>query len=121
MPGAGTETMKKKPDRFDFWYAVRNTEIVAMPSRTLETFGTTMLNYHLISELMDTVNQVRVREGRIEAYRPQIIAPESYAEGVLEGEFGEEAQRYVEWMRKNVRFLQYGFKVKKEESSFFIL
>jgi hypothetical protein len=38
---------------------------------------------------------------------------------MLEG-FGEEAERYVEWLRENgvdLRVLQYGFKIKKEEFS----
>lgn len=109
----------KKRDTFDFWYAVNNTEIVLIPSRHLETFGTTILNYHLISELMDTVNQTRVREGRMLASRPQIITPESYSKTILEG-FGEEAERYVDWLKdheKEIRILQYGYALKKEEFS----
>jgi hypothetical protein len=103
--------------QFDFWYAVHNTRIVVMPSRRLETFGATVLNYHLISELMDTVNKVRVREGRIQAYRPQIITPDSFSHTALEG-FGEEAERYVEWLREHaqdLRILQYGFAIRKQE------
>ncbi len=90
-----------------------------MPSRRLETFGATILNYHMISELMDEADRVRVREGRIQAYRPQIIAPSSFADSILEG-FGSEAQKYAEWLRDNVtnlRILEYGFKIKKEEFS----
>ena len=67
------------PDKheFDFWYAVNNTEIVLQPQRQLETFGATMVDYHLISQLMDNANQVRVREGRLQAFRPEIITPRS--------------------------------------------
>lgn len=109
----------KEPSQFDFWYAVHNTRVVVMPSRRLETFGATMLNYHLISELMDTVNKVRVREGRVQAQRPQIVTPSSFASGILDG-FGQEAERYAEWLRENsrdIRILQYGFVIKKEEIS----
>jgi len=109
----------KKRSTFDFWYAVNNTKILLMPSRHLETFGTTVLNYHLVSELMDTVNQARVREGRMQASRPQIITPESYSKTILEG-FGDEARQYVEWLKeheKEVRILQYGYSLKKEEFS----
>lgn len=109
----------KKRSTFDFWYAVNNTEILLMPLRHLETFGTTVLNYHLVSELMDTVNQARVREGRMQASRPQIITPESYSKTILEG-FGDEARQYVEWLReheKDIRILQYGYSLKKEEFS----
>jgi len=101
---------------FDFWYAVNNTEIVLMPQRHLETFGTTVLHYHLVSELMDEVGQVRVREGRMQASQPQIITPQAYSETLLEG-FGEEAARYVDWLEsheKDIRILQYGYRLKQE-------
>ncbi len=109
----------KQRDPFDFWFAVNNTEIVLLPKRHLETFGATMLHYHLVSELMDTVNQVRVREGRMQAHKPQIITPEAYSQVLLEG-FGEAAGRYVEWLReheKDVRILQYGYRLKQESFS----
>lgn len=104
---------------FDFWYAVNNTQILTMPSRHLDTFGSTILNYHLVTELMDSVGQIRIREGRIEAYKPRIITPEAYAETALEG-FGDEAEKYVEWLKQHesqVRVLQYGYKLKQQEFS----
>jgi hypothetical protein len=109
----------REKELFDFWYAVNNTEIVLTPSRHLETFGTTVLNYHLVSELMDAVNQVRVRQGRMQASPPQIVTPEAYAKTFLEG-FSEEAGRYVEWLKeheKDVRILQYGYRLKQESFS----
>mgnify|MGYP001560063159 CR=1 FL=1 len=110
----------KSPTTFDFWYAVKNTEIVVLPSRHLETFGTTILNYHLISELMDSVTQIRIRQGRMQAHRPQIITPEAYSKTLLEG-FGEEAAKYVEWLKeheKEIRvILQYGYQLKQEAFS----
>ena len=110
--------MKDKKS-FDFWYAVNNTEVVLMPTRHLETFGTTMLNYHLVTELMDTISQIRVREGRIRASQPMIITPDSYAQTVLEG-FGDEARQYVDWLKeheKDIRVLQYGYMLKQEAFS----
>lgn len=110
--------MAKKSD-FNFWYAVNNTEIILMPSRQLETFGTTVLNYHMASELMDNPHQVRIREGRIHANRPKIITPEAYAKVLLEG-FGKEAREYVEWLRENekdVHILQYGYMLRRESFS----
>ena len=104
---------------FDFWYAVNNTEVVLMPSRHLETFGTTILNYHLISELMDTTTQVRVREGRMLASQPKIITPTAYSETMLEG-FGEEAAKYVEWLKhheQEIKILQYGYTLRQESFS----
>ena len=104
---------------FDFWYAVNNTEILMMPERHLETFGTTTLNYHMVSELMDSVGQIRVREGRLQASRPKIITPEAYSSTVMEG-FGDEAEQYVDWLREHeqdVRILQYGYTLKQESFS----
>ncbi len=103
----------------DFWFAVNNTEIVVMPRNHLETFGATNLNYHLVSELMDSVDRIRVREGIIRSRRPQIITPAYYENESenLEG-FGEEARQYVAWLREHaqdVRILQYGFIVQKTE------
>ena len=109
----------KKHDKFDFWYAVNNTEIIKMPNRSLETFGTTTLNYHLVTELMDVTDQVRIREGRMLANQPQILTPESYAESLLEG-FGEEADKYVQWLKENendIKILHYGYKLKQESFS----
>ncbi|MDP6491001.1 MAG: hypothetical protein QGH42_11095 [Kiritimatiellia bacterium] len=104
---------------FDFWYAVNNTEIILMPGRHLETFGATVLNYRLISEMMDSVNQIRVREGRIQAHQPHIITPEAYSETILEG-FGEQAENYVNWLKQHeqdIRILQYGYTLKQEAFS----
>jgi len=109
----------RERDTFDFWYAVNNTEIVLMPARHLETFGVTILNYHLISELMDTVDRIRVREGRMQASQPRIVTPEAYSKTLLEG-FGEEASRYIEWLKeheKEIRILQYGYRLKQESFS----
>jgi len=111
--------MEGAKDTFDFWYAVNNTEIVRMPTRHLETFGATVLNYHLVSELMDSVDQVRIRRGRMQASQPQIITPEAYSRMFLEG-FGEEAQHYAEWLKeheKDIRILQYGYRLKQEAFS----
>jgi len=104
-------------DSFDFWYAVNNTEVLKAPSRQLETFGTTMVNYFLISELMDSVDKVRVREGRIEASRPQILTPDDFGQAALDGFSDSEAARYVDWLSQNaqhLRILQYGFAISKE-------
>jgi len=108
---------------FDFWYAVNNTEVVVMPRRHLETFGATVLNYYLLCELMDSVSQVRVREGRIQASQPQIVTPEAYASTFLEG-FGEEAARYVDWLKEHeteVRILKYGYRLRQESFNEYIV
>ncbi len=109
--------------QFDFWYAVNNTEVIATPQNRLETFGTTMVNYYLISELMDSVNKVRVREGKLKAFRPEIITPPTITDEMLEG-FGAEAQDYADWLRNHAQDLQvlkYGFKIQKKEINDYIL
>jgi hypothetical protein len=50
---------------------------------------------------------------------PQIVTPDSYAKVMLDG-FGEEATRYVEWLReheKDVHILQYGYSLRQESFS----
>lgn len=109
----------EKHSHFDFWYAVNNTRILSLPQRTLETFGTTVLTYHLVAEHMDAVGQVRVREGRMEAFRPEIITPEAYAKVVLEG-FGQEANEYLNWLKehsKDFQILRYGYNLKQASFS----
>jgi len=103
---------------FDFWYAVNNTELIIRPRRQLETFGATTLYYHLISEHMDSINQIRVREGRIHAYRPQILTPESLGAVLLEGFNEAQAEQYMRWIRENesgMVFIKYGFSIRKEQ------
>lgn len=105
-------------DQFDFWYAVNNTRVVLQPRGTLETFGTTQLRYHLVTELMDSVGRVRVREGSVQAGRPQIMTP-GMMQDALEN-FGPEAHEYLDWLRQHesdLKILQYGFVISKNELS----
>ncbi len=104
---------------FDFWYAVHNTHILLSPTSSLETFGSTTLNYHLVTEQMDSVQKIRIREGRVKAFRPEIMTPNSFLDALLEG-FGEEANAYGDWLRKHEKelcLLKYGFKIAKEHIS----
>jgi hypothetical protein len=99
----------------DIEYALENTHVVLSPDRQIATFGNTSFEFHLITELMDQVDQVRVRTGRIDAERPQILSPEYFARLMLEG-FGEKAQQYVERLREHARqiaVLRYGFQFRK--------
>lgn len=106
-----------KDQQFDFWYAVNNTELITSPTGRLETFGDTVVNYYMVCELMDSVNQVRVREGHLKALKPAIITPHSLGQ-VDVGDLGEEAQEYADWLREHaneLRILQYGFSLEKQE------
>src|SRR5712671_2857 len=84
----------------DFQYAIENTQVILAPEQKIATFGTTSFRFYLISELMDRVNEVRVRDGKIHADRPQILTPEHFSRLLLEG-FGEKAQRYADQLREH--------------------
>ncbi|MDF3127745.1 hypothetical protein P0Y35_00915 [Kiritimatiellaeota bacterium B1221] len=107
-------------DSFDFWYALQNTQLLQGPERSLETFGATRIKYHLITEVMDAVNQVRVREGILNAAQPQILTPNFGAESPIEGFQDEESEAFMQWLKQHkpdLRFLHYGFKISKTEVS----
>lgn len=111
--------MSQQNRQFDFWYAVQNTNIVHHPSRALETFGATRINYRHLAELPDNPGKIRIREGRLEAHQPAIITPEAYAQQEMEG-FGEEARKYLDFLkenRDNIRILQYGYCLSQEAFS----
>ena len=105
--------------QFNFWYAVQNTKVVRAPARALETFGATLVNYHLVAELEDDPRKVRIREGRLEAHKPAIITPEAYVQDQMEG-FGEAAKQYLDFLKQHedsIRILQYGYCLKQEAFS----
>ncbi len=111
--------MSQEKQKFDFIYAVSNTKIVRPPSRALQTFGSTRINYSHIAQLPDDPGKVRVREGRLEAHKPAIITPEAYMNDHLDG-FGEQAREYLEFLKKNqdsIRILQYGYCLSQESFS----
>ncbi len=101
----------------DFQYAAENTRVILAPEHQIATFGSTSFRFFLVSELMDQVNEVRVRDGQIHAERPQILTPDHYARLLLEG-FGEKAQHYAEQLRermRNISVLRYGFQFRKTD------
>ena len=92
--------------------------MVLPPQKRLETFGTTVLNYHLITEEMDAVNRMRVREGRIHAQKPELVTPDGFAKLLLDG-FGEKAERYADAVSEfasQIAILKYGFTFRKDET-----
>ena len=104
-------------DSFD--YAIENTQVILAPEQNIATFGTTSFHFYLVSELMDRVNEVRVRNGKIHADRPQILTPDHFSRLLLEG-FGEKAQNYVDQLRERARqfaVLRYGFQFRKTDVS----
>jgi len=104
----------------DFWYALANTEVVLAPRSRLETFGTTLLDFSLLTEPMDVAGRTRVREGRIEAARPEILSLSSVAENALEGFASDAARAFFDWMRaheSDLAVLRYGFRIRLSEVS----
>ena len=102
-----------------FQYAIENTQVILAPQRRIETFGSTQFRFYIVSELMDSVNQVRVRDGRLHAERPQIIAPNHLERMILDG-FGEKAEQFMDWLQKNsghLAVLKYGFQFRKTDVS----
>lgn len=100
-------------------YAIENTQVIVAPQRRIATFGDTSFRFYLVTELMDTVNQVRVRDGRLHAERPQIITPGHIQRMLLEG-FGERAEEFAGWMREHapqLAVLKYGFQFRKTDVS----
>lgn len=109
--------------QFDFWYAVNNTELVTTPTNRLETFGDTIVNYYLVCELMDSVGKVRIREGQLKALKPAIIMPQSLGQMDLE-DFGQDAEQYADWLEQHggdLKILQYGFRIQKQETKEYIV
>lgn len=106
------------PTPFDFWYALQNTRILQLPRNDLETFGATRIHYHLLTESMDTVDQVRVREGVLNAAQPQILTPDHFQQNNIEGFEDNETNRFLQWLKTHqpeMRFLKFGFTISKQD------
>lgn len=107
--------MPLTPD--DFQYALEHTQVVRAPRQRLATFGTSIINYHLVTEDMDAPSLSRVREGRIHAEKPQILSPHHVAKLMIEG-FGDQAQEFADAVSSHAAqfaFLKYGFRFRKDE------
>jgi hypothetical protein len=102
----------------DFNYAMENTRVVVPPSTAIETYGQTSFRFRLVTEPMDEVGTVRLRQGMIHAERPRILAPQYISKLILEG-FGEKARHFAGWMeeQKDLHFLRYGFSLRKTDYS----
>src|SRR5215472_5367335 len=101
----------------DLQYAIENTRVILSPERRIQTFGTTSFHFYLVTELMDTVSEIRVRGGRIQADRPQIITAAHLSRLSLEG-FGEKARVFAEMLQnRNSALLKYGFQIRKDDLS----
>ena len=60
---------------YDFLYAAEATRVLHAPTRALETFGTTSVNYHLLAELEDHPGKIRICEGAFRRTNPRSSPP----------------------------------------------
>jgi hypothetical protein len=100
-------------------FAIENTQVIVAPQRRIATFGDTSFRFYLVTEMMDNVDKVRVRDGRLHAVRPQIITPGHIQRMLVEG-FGESAEEFADWMREHapqLAILKYGFQFRKTDIS----
>lgn len=103
----------------NFQYAIENTRVLVAPERRIETFGNTRFKFYMISELMDRVNEVRVRDGYVQAERPQIVTPGNYTKLLLEG-FEEKGQEFAQWLEQhfeNMAIVKYGFQFRRTNAT----
>lgn len=102
-----------------FLNAMNRTKILRPPRHTLATFGTTLLNYVLLSPLLESESQCRLREGRVTAHRPQIITPDLWKKR-FEG-FGDDNEKYEGVMDQlfgeKLRGLEYTFKNELDKTT----
>ena len=77
-------------------YALQNTELVRAPRQSLATFGSSVIDYYVVTELVG--NASVVRDGKVIAERPRIVTP-AYLVNV-EG-FSDQARRYIAMMARD--------------------
>ncbi|MFH1415585.1 MAG: hypothetical protein ABIH89_05820 [Elusimicrobiota bacterium] len=91
-----------------FSKAIMNTAIMKMPNRKIATFGTTNMDYYLLSTRGE---MIKIREGKVVSRRPEILGPVQIAD-LFEG-FGDFAEKYPEELfeafGKNIKILNYRF------------
>jgi len=103
----------------DIQYALEATRVLHEPDRRIDTFGNTRFEFSILTEPMDSIGQVKVRDGLIEAGQPSILTPEMARKLMFEG-FGEKAEQFAQWWRENgpdLAVLRYGFAFHKTDIS----
>lgn len=104
--------MEMNPSKAFFEGIFRQTKVLRPPKHLLATFGSTTIQYYMLSEVEGREKQCRLREGQVSAERPQILTPEALLER-FEG-FGTETSDYADWLLQQygdaLRVLEYRFK-----------
>src|SRR3972149_7469613 len=89
-------------------YALEHTELIRAPQQKLSTFGSSVIDYYVVTELVGNLSVVR--DGKVIAERPKIVTP-AYLVNV-EG-FSEQAKKYIAMMARERPFesgVFYGYK-----------
>ncbi|SKB06923.1 hypothetical protein SAMN02745166_04594 [Prosthecobacter debontii] len=104
---------------YDIQYALENTQVLHEPDRRIDTFGTTQFEFQLVSELMDSVNTSRIRQGKITAEKPMILRPDPAATADFDFDgFGPQGAAFGEFLKENLHrlaILKYGFRFKMDD------
>ncbi|MCL5959237.1 MAG: hypothetical protein M1358_07950 [Chloroflexi bacterium] len=94
--------------------AIGNTRVRLYPKQNLATFGTTNINYFIITSLLDQL--CAVREGKVVAEMPRILTPHYLP--TFEG-FGSHGKDLAEWLRRSygsdTPMLRYAFRHEPKE------
>jgi hypothetical protein len=75
--------------------ALQRTELIRAPRRELDTFGSSVIDYYVVTELVGNLSVVR--DGKVFAERPKIVTPAYLVN--IEG-FSEQAKRYISMMAR---------------------
>jgi len=76
-------------------YALEHTELIRAPKQELATFGSSVIDYYIVTELAENVSVVR--DGRVVAERPKIVTPFYMVN--IEG-FSDQAKNYLTMMSR---------------------
>ncbi len=105
-------------NRSSIEYAMRQTRVLYVPDRRIDSFGDTRFNFRMVTEPMDEVGLCRIRSGWVEANRPRIIRPADLRCVETEG-FGADAARFFEWMESQGArlraLMEYGFRFGRSD------
>jgi hypothetical protein len=84
---------------------LREIRLLRPPKRLLSTFGTTRIEYHLVSPVEDMPGKTRLREGVVVSEKPAVLAPQTLLER-FDG-FGDEGRAFAEFIgREYAEFLR---------------
>ena len=98
----------------DIKHALQSSKVLLEPDHRISTFGSTNFLFIMISELMDEIDQVRVRIGEVEACKPKIVQLDPKQNFSLEG-FSSKAEGYLKGMKNifdQTSLLKYGFSIR---------